>query len=169
MYPIESVLPVLETLDGNTLSPDAFSAACRASGWNEPAADGIGLWEAEHPADGPRLILDTVTEPTTVICCLDSHDDYEPESLLEGELRRRFDQNFFACIEVLRSRFPHPLDAGTYEPPYNWRFAHFQGRRSRIALEQSYYDPILGVQLLLLLQPLPAEADLSGSAISASW
>lgn len=168
MVPIESV-PILESLDGNALSPDAFSSACKASGWSEPIADGIGLWEAEHPADGMRLILDTVTEPTTVLCCLDAHVDYEPDALLEGELRRGFYQSFFACVEVLRLRFPRSLGAGTYEPPYNWRFAHFEGRSLRIALEQSDYDPIMGVQLLLLLQPLPAESDLSGSAISASW
>jgi hypothetical protein len=169
MYPIETVLPILESLDGNALSPAAFAAACMASGWGEPIADGIGLWEAKHPSDGTRLILDTVTEPTTVLCCLDSQDDYEPDALLKGALRRAFDQNFFACVELLRSRFPRSLGAGTCEPPYNWRFAHFQGLSSRIALEQSDYDPIMGVQLLLLLQPLPAEPARSTSAISAAW
>jgi hypothetical protein len=56
---------------------------------------------------------------------------------------------------------------GTYASPYNWRFAHFRGLNSLIALEQTYYDPIMGVQLMLLLQPLPSEP--RRSAITAGW
>jgi hypothetical protein len=107
-----------------------------------------------------------VTKPTTLLCRLDSSDDYEPDALLEGPLRRRFDDNFLSALFFLNAKFPLLLN-GTYAAPYDWRFAHFQGLNSLIALEQSYYDPIMGVQLLLLLQPLsPVPAR---TAISAAW
>jgi hypothetical protein len=167
VYPIESVLPIFAALDGALLSPHTFSAVCTAFGWGEPRDDGIGLWEVRHPASRTLLVLDTVTKPITLLCSLDSHDTYEPEALLEGSLRKEFDQNFLKSAELLSSKFPHSLASGTYQPPYNWRFAHFQGLNSLVALEQSYYDPVMGVQLLLLLQPLtPVPVR---SAITAAW
>jgi hypothetical protein len=167
MTPIESVLSIFERLDGTDLSPRSFAATCEARGWGAPVDDGIGLWEAAHPTDGAVLILDTVTKPTTLFCCLDAHDDYEPEALRDGPLRRSFDENFLRSAEMLRSRFSRSPTSGIYASPYNWHFAHFQGLNSLIALEQTYYDPIMGVQLILLLQPLPLEP--SRTAVTASW
>ena len=167
MQPIQPVLTLLRDLDGETLSPSTFSAACVAAGWPAPADDGIGLWEVEHPADGTSLILDTVTKPTTLICRLDGNDDYDADDLRKGPLRQRFDATFDEALTALRACFPSSLAEGTYEKPYNWRFAHFQGLRSLIALEQSDYDPIMGVQLVLVLQPLPAKP--RRSAITAEW
>jgi len=42
-----------------------------------------------------------------------------------------------------------------------------EGLNTLIALEQTHYDPIMGVQLVLVLQPLAAEPP--RSAISAEW
>jgi hypothetical protein len=167
MIAIESVLPIFEAIDATDVTPGSFSAACATAGWTEPVDDGIGLWEAAHPTDGAVLILDTVTKPTTLFCCLDAHDDYEPDTLRDGPLRRSFDENFLRSAEMLRSRFPRSPTSGIYASPYNWQFAHFQGLNSLIALEQTYYDPIMGVQLILLLQPLPLEP--SRTAVTASW
>lgn len=63
----------------------------------------------------------------------------------------------YSCIPSSRS----------YEKPYKWRFAHFQGLNSVIALEQSDYDPQMGVQLVLVLQPLPRKP--RRSAITSKW
>jgi hypothetical protein len=167
MISIESVLPIFEAIDGADLSPRTFSAVCATSGWSEPVNDGIGLWEVTNPANGAMLIFDTVTKPTTLFCRLDAHDDYEPDALQEAALRRTFDERFVHSLEQLRRRFPQSLALGTYASPYNWRFAHFRGLNSLIALEQTYYDPIMGVQLMLLLQPLPSEP--RRSAITAGW
>jgi len=167
LYPIETVIPIFAALDGAALSPEAFSAVCQSFGWDEARDDGIGLWEVKHPEEGTLLVLDPVTKPVTLLCSLDAHDSYEPEALLDGSLRLTFDENFLRSAELLSSQFPQMLAHGTYAPPYNWRFAHFEGRNSLIALEQSYYDPVMGVQLLLLLQPLsPVPAR---TAISAAW
>jgi len=167
MHSIQSVLPIFQALDGETLSPSAFSAACVSSGWPQPVDDGIGLWEVEHPNDGTWLVLDTVTKPTTLICRLDQDDEYDADELRKGDLRRRFDANFDQSLAALRAAFPTLLTEGTYERPYKWRFAHFQGLRSVIALEQSDYDPAMGVQLVLLLQPLPPKPH--RSAITSKW
>ena len=167
VHPIQSVLPILRDLDGATLSPRAFAAACVTSGWPEPVDDGIGLWEVEHPKEGTPLVLDTVTEPVTLICRLEQDDDYEPDDLLEGALRDRFNASFEKALTALRATFPSAIAEGTYESPYNWRFAHFQGLRSIIALEQTDYDPIMGAQLVVLLQPLPRKRH--QSAISSTW
>jgi len=167
LYSIETVIPIFAALDGATLSPEAFSAVCKSFGWDEPRDDGIGLWEVRHPKEGTLLVLDTVTRPVTLLCSLDARDAYEPEALLDGSLRLTFDEEFLQSAELLSSQFPQVMAHGTYAPPYNWRFAHFEGRNSLVALEQSYYDPVMGVQLLLLLQPLtPVPAR---SAISAAW
>ena len=77
--------------------------------------------------------------------------------------RRSFEQS----LAALRSCFPSALNEGTYEKPYKWRFAHFQGLKSVIALEQSDYDPQFGVQLVLVLQPLPRKPH--RSAITSKW
>jgi len=167
MIPIESVLPIFEAIDGADLSPRTFATVCTTSGWEEPVNDGIGLWEASHATDGTMLVLDTVTKPTTLFCRLDARDDYEPEALRDGPLRLTFDAHFVHSLERLRARFPRSLAQGTYGSPYNWRFAHFQGLNSLVALEQTYYDPIMGVQLVLLLQPLPSE--LPRLPITAAW
>jgi hypothetical protein len=167
LHRIESVLPIFAALDGDALSPQTFSAVCKSFGWDEPRDDGIGLWEVQHRKEGTLLVLDTVTRPVTLLCSLDSHDDYEPAALLDGSLRKGFDENFMRSAELLNAQFPEILTSGTYAPPYNWHFAHFQGLNSLVALEQSYYDPVMGVQLLLLLQPLtPVPAR---TAISAAW
>jgi len=167
LHPIESVLPIFAALDGATLSPQTFSAVCNSHGWDEPRDDGIGLYEVRHPTAGTLLVLDTVTKPVTLLCSLEAHDSYEPEALLDGSLRLTFDENFLHSAEALSSQFSQLLAHGTYAPPYDWRFAHFEGRNSLVALEQSYYDPVMGVQLLLLLQPLsPVPAR---TAISAGW
>jgi hypothetical protein len=167
MYSIELVLPILQRLDGATLSPDTFRSACATAGWPEPVDDGIGLWETEHPSDGTPLVLDTVTKPSTLICRLDSHDDYEPAALRSGALRDRFDANFARSRDLIASLFPVALAERTYAAPHNWRFVHFAGESSLIALEQTYYDPVMGVQLLLLVQPLPAAP--SESPVTSTW
>jgi hypothetical protein len=46
-------------------------------------------------------------------------------------------------------------------------FAHFRGQRLLVALEQTYYDPIMGVQLLFVLQPLPVE--LPKTPVTMTW
>jgi hypothetical protein len=171
MYPIEPILPILASLDRGELTPQAFGAACAIFGWSRAIADGVGLWEARHPTDDTRLILDTVIDPVTLLCRLDDDDDddREPAALLDGELRRRFDVDFLTGARLLGSVFPESVGAATHHPPYHWRFAHFRGRNSRVALEQSDHDPLLGVQLLLILQPFPADPTSLGSAISAAW
>jgi|KBSSwiStaDraftv2_1062776.scaffolds.fasta_scaffold00220_41 hypothetical protein len=167
MHSIQSVLPIFRDLDGATLSPSTFCVACVNSGWPEPADDGIGLWEVEHPTEGTLLVLDTVMKPTTLICRLDQDDDYDPDDLLKDALRRKFDASFEQSLAALRVGFPASFTEGVYESPYHWRFAHFQGLRSIIALEQSDYDPSMGVQLVLLLQPLPPKPH--RSAITSTW
>ena len=162
------ILGVLERLDGADLNPSAFTIACASAGWSSPHYDGVALWAATHPLADLPLILDTVTKPTTLLYLLDGHDDYEPEALLEGELRHRFDANFLEAEAGVRARFPELLESGTYDPPHNWRYSHFKGVNSRIALEQSFYDPVMGVQLLLLLQPLSSAASRIGP-VSAKW
>ncbi|MFC4314071.1 hypothetical protein ACFPN2_33670 [Steroidobacter flavus] len=168
MQSIQSVLPLFRDLDGATLSAATFSEACAKSGWPAPVGDGIGLWEVEHPAEGALLVLDTVTKPTTLICRLQLDDEYDSEDLLEDrDLRRQFDASFEQSLAALRSCFPAALIEGTYEKPYKWRFAHFQGMNSVVALEQSDYDPQMGTQLVLLLQPLPRKPH--RSAITSKW
>ena len=167
LYPIDSVLPIFAALDGATLSPQTFSEVCKSCGWDEPRDDGIGLWEVRHPTVDTLLVLDTVTRPVTLLCSLDSHDTYEPEALLDGALRPMFDENFVRAAVLLSLQFPQMLASGTYAPPYNWHFVHFEGRNSLVALEQSYYDPVMGVQLLLLLQPVTPVPP--RTAISAAW
>jgi len=166
-HPIKSVLPVLRNLDGANLLPDVFSVICTTSGWPEPVDDGIGLWEVEHPSEGISLVLDTVTKPTTLIGRLVQDDAYEADALLESALRQTFDLSFEQALTALRECFSSPITEGTYEPPYEWRFAHFQGLRSVIALEQTEYDPIMGVQLVVVLQPLPPKRH--RSAITSEW
>jgi hypothetical protein len=166
--PIQLVLPILRNLDGATLSARTFSEACVASGWPEPVDDGIGLWDVEHPSEGTDLVLDTVMKPTTLICRLEQDDEHDADDLLEdAALRRKFDASFEQSLAALRSCFPAALTEGTYEKPYQWRFAHFQGLNSVIALEQSDYDPQFGVQLVLVLQPLPRKPH--RSAITSKW
>lgn len=165
--PIQSVLPILRNLDGENLSPDTFSVTCTASGWPEPVGDGIGLWEVENPREGTALVLDTVTKPTTLICRLVQDDAYETDALLEPALRQTFDAAFEQALAALRECFASPITEGTYERPYKWRFAHFRGLRSVIALEQTDYDPIMGVQLVVVVQPLPARRH--RSAITSEW
>jgi hypothetical protein len=97
-------VPILKNLDGAELTPEAFGLACVTLGWDRPIDDGIGLWESKHASEDTCLILDTLTRPTTLLCRLDGHDDYEPEALVEGVLRRRFDANFVACAEVLKAQ-----------------------------------------------------------------
>ena len=63
MNPAQSLLPVLDVLDGRDLSPATFSKACVNAGWPEPKDNGIGLWEVDDPIGYTPLILDTVTEP----------------------------------------------------------------------------------------------------------
>jgi len=84
-------------------------------------------------------------------------DTYEAEALLESALRQTFDATFEQALTTLRECFSSPITEGTYEKPYNWRYAHFQGLRSVIALEQTDYDPIMGVQLVVVVQPLPSK------------
>lgn len=165
MHSIEPVLPIFLGLDGTTLSPQTFSSICVRCGWPEPVDDGIGLWEVAHAANGTPLVLDTVTKPTTLICRLDSDDDYEPENLLRGRVRERFDLNFEQSTTQLTRLFPTRVAEGTYAPPFDWRFAHFQGLNSLIALEQTHYDPVMGVQLILLLQP----ARRVDGAVTSTW
>lgn len=168
MPSIQVALPVFRDLDGATLSERTFCEACAKSGWPVPVGDGIGLWDVEHPSEGAYLVLDTTTKPTTVICRLAQDDEYDPDEMLEDdELRRRFDERFEQALAVLRSCFSDASTEGTYEKPYKWRFAHFQGLNSVIALEQSDYDPEYGVQLVLVLQPLPRKPH--RTAITSKW
>jgi len=168
MHSIQPLLPLLRDLDGATLSAQTFTAACVASGWPQPVDDGIGLWEVEHPDAGISLVLDTVTKPTTLICRLEQDDEYDADDLLEDEdLRNDFDASYEQSLTALRASFPTALNEGVYEKPYKWRFAHFQGLNSVIALEQSDYDPQFGVQLVLVLQPLPPKPH--RSAITSKW
>jgi hypothetical protein len=168
MHSIQSILPILRDLDGATLSPRTFSEACIEAGWPEPKDDGVGLWEVEHPDEGTLLVLDTTMKPVTLICKWQQDEEYDGDDLLEDdELRRNFDASFEQALAALRSCFPSVLTEGTYEKPYKWRFAHFQGLNSVIALEQSDYDPQFGVQLVLVLQPLPRKPH--RSAITAKW
>jgi len=164
---MQSVLPILQKLDGANLSPGSFSATCTTAGWPKPVDDGIGLWEVEHPSDGISLVLDTVTQPTTLICRLVQDDAYEADALLKKALRQTFDASYEQALMALRDCFAAPITEGTYERPYKWRFAHFQGLRSVIALEQTDYDPIMGVQLVIVVQPLPLKRH--RSAITAGW
>ncbi len=167
MNPTQALLHVLEVLDGRELSPATFAKACVSAGWPEPTDDGIGLWEVDEPTAGTPLILDTVTDPTSLICRLECDDAYERDALLEEPLRRRFDSAFTQWSDALSAHFPVVLAHGIYEAPYNWRFVHFQGLNAIIALEQTYYDPIMGVQLLLILQRLPPEP--LTAAITSNW
>lgn len=168
MSSIQVALPLFRDLDGATLSAPTFSEACARSGWPEPAGDGIGLWDVEHPSEGTYLVLDTTAKPITLICRLEQDDEYDPDEMLEDDaLRRRFDERFEQALAALRSCLPDALTEGTYEKPYKWRFAHFQGLNSVIALEQSDYDPEYGVQLVLVLQPLPRKPH--RSAITSKW
>jgi hypothetical protein len=168
MPSIQQVLPIFRELDGATLSERTFSEACARSSWPEPVGDGSGLWDVEHPSEGTYLVLDTTTKPTTLICRLEQDDEYDPDEMLEDdELRRRFDERYEQALAVLRACFPPALTEGIYEKPYKWRFAHFQGLNSVIALEQSDYDPQYGVQLVLVLQPLPRKPH--RSAITSKW
>lgn len=166
MNSINSILPILRELDGATLSPQTFSAACVAAGWPEPVDDGIGLWEVEHPDEETWLALDTTIQPATLIYRLEDND-YDADDLLERAPRRKFDASFDKALAALRACFAAPLIEGTYEPPYHWRFAHFQGRNSVVALEQSDYDPAMGVQLVVVLQPLPDKPH--STPITADW
>jgi hypothetical protein len=168
MHSIQPVLSIVRNLDGATLSARTFSEACVASGWPAPVDDGVGLWDVEHPGEGTTLVLDTAMKPMTLICRLEQDDEYDPDEMLEDdELRTKFDASFEQSLAALRSCFPVALSEGTYEKPYKWRFAHFQGLNSVIALEQSDYDPQFGVQLLLVLQPLPRKPH--RSAITSKW
>ena len=168
MHSIQSVLSIFRDLDGATLSARTFSEACVTSGWPAPVDDGDGLWDVEHPSEGTYLVLDTVMKPITLICRLEQNDEYDADDLLEdAALRRKFDVSFEHALAALRSCFPAAMTEGTYEKPYKWRFAHFQGLNSVIALEQSDYDPQFGVQLVLVLQPLPRKPH--RSAITAKW
>jgi hypothetical protein len=166
MNSIQSILPILRDLDGATLSPHTFSKACTAAGWPEPVDDGIGLWESEHPDEETLLVLDTTVQPATLICSLEDND-YDADDLLERAPRRKFDATFEKALAALRTSLTVPLIEGTCEPPYHWRFAHFQGRNSVIALEQSDYDPAMGVQLVIVLQPLPDRPH--ATAITSTW
>ncbi len=167
MLAIDSVLPMVRNLNGATLSARTFSEACVTAGWPAPIDDGVGLWEVELP-QGTTLILDTTTQPISLICRLVQEDDYDPDEMLEDdELRREFDASYEHSLAALRSSFATTLAEGTYEKPYQWRFAHFQGVNSVIALEQSDYDPQFGVQLLLVLQPQPRKPH--RSAITSKW
>jgi hypothetical protein len=168
MHNIQTVLPILRDLDGATLSADSFAEACVKLGWPAPLDDGVGLWDVEPPSAGVYLVLDTTMKPVTLICRLEQDDEYDADDLLEDEaLRRQLDSSFEQTLAALRSCFPIVLAEGTYEKPYKWRFAHFQGLNSVIALEQSDYDPQFGVQLLLVLQPPPRKPH--KSAITAKW
>jgi hypothetical protein len=108
-----------------------------------------------------------VTKPTTLICRLESDDDYEPDALLHHALRQRLDAGFLESLAALEEALPVSLARGTYAPPYNWRFAHFRGLNSIIGLEQTHYDEIMGVQLLLILQAPPPEP--VQTAITSTW
>lgn len=168
MSSIQPVLPLIRDLDGATLSASTFSEACIKSGWPTPADDGNGLCDVEHPSEGTYLVLDTTIEPITLICRLAQDDEYDSDEMLEDdELRREFDEHFDQALVALRSSFPSALAEGTYEKPYKWRFAHFQGLNSVIALEQTEYDPQYGVQLVLVVQPLPRKPH--RSAITSKW
>lgn len=167
MNAMQSILPILRDLDGATLSSQTFSAACAAAGWPKPVDDGIGLWEVEHPDEAILLVLDTSMKPTTLICRLEPDNDYDADDLLKRAVRRRFDASFEKALATLRACFGSPSSEGTYEPPYNWRFAHFQGLHSVVALEQSDYDPAMGVQIVLLLQPSPDQPH--QAAITSDW
>ena len=165
-HPAQALLSLIDSIGASGFSPDAFSAACVAAGWPFPRGDGIGLWEASDPVSGTPVILDTVTEPTTLICRLECDDEYEPAALLGSPLRASFDDAFAHAASLLSSHFPE-VARRRYAAPHDWRFAHFQGPSSLIALEQTHYDPEMGVQLLLLVQQ-PRAANL-GSAITATW
>lgn len=168
MPAIQLALPLFKDLDGATLSAQTFSEACIKSGWPEPVGDGSGLWDLEHPTEGTYIVLDTSIEPITLICRLVQDDAYDSDELLEDdELRGEFDEHFEQALAALRSCLSKPVIEGTYEKPYKWRFAHFQGLNSVIALEQSDYDPQYGVQLMLVLQPLPSKPH--RSAITSKW
>jgi hypothetical protein len=167
MQSIQSILPIVRHLAGARLSPETFCAACAAAGWPKPADDGIGLWEVEHPEQEILLVLDTVTKPATLICALETDEEHDDDDFLKRALRRKFDGSFDKALAALRECFGSPLREGTYEPPYNWRFAHFEGSNSVIALEQSDYDPAMGVQIVLVVQPLPAQPH--QTAITAEW
>jgi hypothetical protein len=167
MLPVQSILPIVRDLDGATLSPQTFSAACVAAGWPEPVDDGIGLWEVEHPEQEILLVLDTSMKPMTLICRLEPDNDHDADDMLERSVRRKFDGSFDKVLAALRDCFASPLSEGTYEPPYHWRFAHFQGLNSVIALEQSDYDPEMGLQLVLLVQPVPDQPH--QTAITSEW
>jgi hypothetical protein len=161
-----SLLTILERLDGQALAPPVFAARCVEAGWSRPTDDGVGLWESFDPSDGTRLTLDTNLQPPAILYVLDGDDDYQPQALLEASLRHRFDLSFLAAAEALGARFPR-LTEGTYNPPYRWRFAHFQGLNAVIAVEQSDYDPQFGVLLLVIWQP--AGVGRPGRAISEGW
>lgn len=120
-----------------------------------------------HPSEGTSLVLDTVTEPTTLICRSVQDDAYEADALLESALRQAFDSSFEQALAALRECFSSPITEGTYEWPYKWRFTHFHGLRSVIALEQTDYDPVMGVQLVIVIQPLPSKRH--RSAITSAW
>jgi hypothetical protein len=168
MSSIQRVLPIVRDLDGATLSARTFSEACVKAGWPAPVDDGVGLWDVEHADEGTYLVLDTTTKPITLICRLEQDDEYDADEMLEdAELRREFDASFEQALAALRPCFPTALAEGTYEKPYKWRFAHFQGLNSVIALEQSEYDPQFGVQLVLVLQPLPRKPH--RTAITSEW
>ena len=168
MSAIQQALPIFRDLDGATLSARTFSEACIKSGWPAPVDDGSGLWDVEHPSAGTYIVLDTTIKPVTLICRLEQNDEYDADEMLEDdELRRGFDEHFEQALAALRSSFSSALTEGTYEKPYKWRFAHFQGQNSVIALEQTEYDPQYGVQLVLVLQPLPRKP--YKSAITSKW
>lgn len=168
MHSIQSLLPFLQDLDGATLSPQTFSEACVKAGWPKPVDDGVGLWEVERPDEGALLVLDTTMKPVTLICKWEQDDEYDADDMLDDDdLRREFDASFEQALAALRASFPVVLTEGTHEKPYKWRFAHFQGLNSVIGLEQSDYDPQFGVQLVLVLQPLPRKPH--RSAITAKW
>ena len=166
MHPVQALLRLLDWLDAHGLSPGAFANSCAASGWPEPTGDSIGLWEVNAPVAVTSVILDTLIEPTTLICRLECDDAYEPDALREGPLRQRFDSAFTESLRVLSAHFPKAPTRGRYAAPYDWQFAHFEGLNSVVALEQTHYDEVMGVQLLLLLQQGAAP---SGSAITAAW
>src|SRR5688572_9937014 len=130
MQSIQSILPIVRALDGATLSAPTFSAACVAAGWPKPMDDGVGLWEVEHPEQEILLVLDTVTKPTSVICWLELDEEHEADDFLKRGLRRKFDASFDTALATLRASFGAALSEGTDEPPYHWRFAHFQGLNS---------------------------------------
>ncbi len=166
MHPVQALLSLIDSLGTSGLIPDAFSAVCVAAGWPRPRGDGIGLWEASDPVSGTPVILDTITKPTTLICRLECDDQYEPEALLGSPLRARFDSIFTEAASQLSSHFPE-INRGHYAAPYDWQFVHFEGPSALVALEQTHYDPEMGVQLVLLVQQ-PRPANLR-SAITVAW